>query len=84
MPFVAPAELGRDGRERLGERVGEVAEDIGRVVELDQLVGAAERPPLVVGVLGDDLGSEPAGRQRQPLVVVVDDDHVADDRDQGA
>ena len=77
-------ELGRDRRERLGQRVGEVAEDIGRVVELDQLVGAAERPPLVVGVLGDDLGAEPAGRQRQPLVVVVDDDHVADDRDQGA
>ena len=31
---------GRDARERLGERVGEVAEDVGRVVELDELVGA--------------------------------------------
>ena len=77
-----PGSSGRDRRERLGERVGQVAEDVGRVVELDQLVGAAERPPLVLGVLGDDLGLEAVGRQRQPLVVVVDDDQVADDRDQ--
>ena len=51
-------ELGRDGREGLGERVGQVAEDVGRVVELDELLGARQRPPLAVGVLGDDLGPE--------------------------
>ena len=71
--------LGGHGRERLGERVGEVAEHVGRVVELDELLGAGERPPLAVGVLGDDLGAEvPLGSSDQPLVVVVDDDQVAD------
>ena len=37
---VGARELGRDRREGLGERVGQVAEDVGRVVELDELVGA--------------------------------------------
>ena len=43
---VLAVELRGDRRERLGERVGEVAEDVGRVVELDELVGAGQRPPL--------------------------------------
>ena len=64
--------------------LGQVAEDIGRVVELDQLVGAAESPPLVLGVLGDHLGAEAVGRQRQSFVVVVHDDQVADDRDKAS
>ena len=73
-------ELGRDARERLGERVGEVAEDVGRVVELDQLVGRrrarATRRSLSSG---QDLGPEAAGRaEHEPLVVVVHDDQVAE------
>ena len=41
-PFGRVAgQLRRDRRERLGERVGQVAEDVGRVVELDELLGAA-------------------------------------------
>ena len=58
----AAASSGATDGIRLGERLGEVAEDVGRVVELDQLVGAVERPPLALGVLGDDLGPERAGR----------------------
>ena len=73
-------ELRRDRRVGLGQRVGQVAEDVGRVVELDELVGAVERPPLALGILGDDLGVERArAGQDQPLVVVVDDDQLADD-----
>jgi len=45
--------------ERLGDRVRQVAEDVGRVVELDQVVGRGERSPLPLGVLGDDLGPDP-------------------------
>ena len=76
---LAGLELGRDRRERLGERVGQVAEDVGRVVELDDLVGVDEVPPLAVGVVGDDLAAEAAARtEDEPLVVVVDDDHVAE------
>ena len=43
VPFgsTRPASSGRDGREGLREGVGQVAEHVGRVVELDQLVGAA-------------------------------------------
>ena len=66
--------LRRDRREGLGERVGQVAEDVGRVVELDEVVGAVERPPLAVVVLGDDLGRGTPVAERQPLVVVVDDE----------
>jgi hypothetical protein len=62
---AAPAsprrELRRDRRVGLGERVGEVAEDVGRVVVLDELVGRVERPPLVL-LLGEDLGAELARR----------------------
>ena len=43
---VLVVELRRDGRIGLGDRVGHVAEDIGRVVELDELLRRAERPPL--------------------------------------
>src|SRR6185369_8979606 len=39
-------ELGRDRGICLGERVGEIAKDVGRVVELDELFGAGEAPPL--------------------------------------
>ena len=68
-----------DRRERLGERVGQVAEDVRRVVELDDLLGAHEVPPLAVRVVRDDLGAEARpGLEEQPLVVVVDDDQVAE------
>src|SRR5689334_2908491 len=47
--------VGRRHRgERLRDRVGEVAEDVRRVVELDQLVGRGELAPGAVGALGDD------------------------------
>ena len=57
---ASPLSSGADRREGLGERVGQVAEDVGRVVELDELVGAREHPPLPAGILGDDLGAERA------------------------
>src|SRR3954468_2479166 len=73
------AGLGDDRRERLRERVGEVAEDVGRVVVLDELVGVLETAPLPFGVLGLDLGPEVAVRcEQEPLVLVVDDDQVAE------
>ena len=78
---ASSASSGRHRRERLGQRVGQVAEDVGRVVELDELLGAGQGPPLPVGLLGHDLGAELAGRgQHQPLVVVVDDDQVTEQR----
>ena len=82
-PSSAASRLGlevrRDRREGLGERVGEVAEDVGRVVELDEVVGAGELAPLALAVLGQDLGAEAAGGpEHEPLVVVVHDDQVAE------
>ena len=70
-------ELRRDRRIRLGEGIGQIAEDVGRVVELDELIGACEAPPLPLGLLGNDLGPEFAGRtEYEALVVVVDDHHL--------
>ena len=60
---ASPSSVRGDGREGLGERVGEVAEHVGRVVELDDVVATGELAPLAVGVLGEDLGAEPAGRR---------------------
>ena len=71
-------ELRGDAGEGLRERVSEVTEDVGRVVELDQLVRGRQLAPRAVAVLGEDLRAELAGgAEDEPLVVVVDDDQVA-------
>src|SRR5664280_746466 len=69
-------------REGLGQSVRQVAEDIGRVVELHDVVRTVELAPgSGLGlVLGHDLSREcPRGAKRQPLVHVIDDDEVAED-----
>ena len=80
MPSVASAaSSGATAGIGLGQGIGEVAEDVRRVVELDELLGTGQGPPRAVGLLGDDLRAELAGRgQHEPLVVVVDDDEVTD------
>ena len=75
---VRARQLRRDRRVGLGERVGQVAEDVGRVVVLDDLIGrraSATRPPPRGGPRPRN---SPVAVERQPLVVVVDDDQVAD------
>jgi hypothetical protein len=69
-------------REGFGKGVGQVAEDVGRVVELDDGVRAVELAPGAgLGlVLGDDFGRERAGGlEGEALVVVVDDDEITQD-----
>ena len=69
----------RDVGIEIREAVGQVAEDVGRVVELHQVVRCLEAAPLAVGVLRHDLAAEDAVPvQAQALVVIVDDDRVAD------
>ena len=77
--FGRLALLRGNGGVGLGQGVSQIAEDIGRVVELHELVRGPERPPLAVRILGDDLRAESAERlEGQPLVVVVHDDEIAD------
>ena len=80
-PLAVVAELWRDARIGLGDRLGEVAEDVGRVVELDDVLGLLELPPACPGSSsGHDLAVEVAIRlEGQPLVVIVDDGQVADE-----
>src|SRR5260221_9780800 len=64
-------------REGVGQRFGEVAEDIGRVVVADDLVGAGEIVPALFA-LRDHPSLEAPDAEREVLVVVVDDDKRAD------
>ena len=54
--------LGRDGRVRVGDRLGEVAEDVRRVVVADDLVRAGDVLPGGLA-LGDDAAAEAARRR---------------------
>ena len=66
------------GRPRRARRPGRRRRRSGRRTRRARRRRSSVRHSLV-GVLGDDLGPELAGRrERQPLVVVVDDDQVAD------
>ena len=72
-----------EAREGLGQGVGQVAEDVGGIVELDDVVGAVELAPACP-VSASSSGTtsaanEPVALEREPLVLVVDDDQVAQD-----
>jgi len=76
--LVGLVELRRDGRVCLRDRVCDVTEDVRRIVELHELLGRRELAPLALVALRLDLRADLAGAgQGEALVVVVDDDQVA-------
>src|SRR6476469_1746799 len=79
--FCLVIAVGRDGWIGVGDRLREVAEDIGRVVVAHDLVRARDVLPGR-GALRNDPAAKAARTERQVLVVVVDDHERTDHAEQ--
>src|ERR687889_449610 len=75
--FVGGSTAG-NSRIRVHDRFGEVAEDVRRVVVADDLIRARDVLPGRAA-LRDDTAPEAADRERQVLVVVVDEHELRDE-----